>query len=250
MNTIISNAFSKDVQNAYCPMTRDEEYECIRKAKEGDNRAQNKLVSAQLKRIVAIARSYSSHINSVEELTSEGTLGLVKAIESFDFDKADGMRFHSYAQWWVREHIANVVYDNQLMRLPRSQTKGKKEVRDENGKIIEEKKEGARVNSLSINSPIGNTGRDSVIGSAAQLTLENYIPDEKALSADTLVEYTKMMSKLSEGLTEHELNMFEARIFDEYTYEEIGKLFDINTREGARQHVEKVLVKARKICNK
>lgn len=242
MNTIINSAFSKDIQKAYCPMTRDEEYECIRKAKEGDYRSQNKLVSAQLKHIVAIARSYSSHINSVEELTSEGTLGLVKAIESFDFDKADGMRFHSYAQWWIRQNISNYVNDNQLMLLPRSQSKCKKAVRDENGKIIKEKKEGTRVNSLSINAPVSE---DSNAG-----TYESMIADDTILSADTLVEYTKMMGKLTEGLTERELEMFEARIFDECTYEQIGELFGIKTREGARQHVDKVLVKARKICKK
>lgn len=240
MNTIINSAFSQDVKKAYCPMSRDEEYDCLHKAKTGDNRAQNKLVNAQLKRIIAIARSYSNHINSVEELTSEGTLGLVKAIETFDFDKAGTMRFHSYAQWWIREHITNVVYDNQLMRLPRSQSKSKKEVRDENGKIIKEKKEGIRVNSVSISAPVSE---DSNAG-----TFESMIPDETALSADTLVEYTKMMGKLSEGLTESELDMFEARFFDECTYEQIGELFGIKTREGARQHVEKVLVKARKIC--
>lgn len=242
MNTIITSAFSQDVKKAYCPMSRDEEYDCLRKAKAGDNRAQNKLVSAQLKRIIAIARSYSNHINTVEELTSEGTLGLVKAIESFDFEKAGTMRFHSYAQWWIREHIANVVYDNQLMRLPRSQSKCKKEVRDDNGKVVKERKEGTRVNSVSINAPVSE---DSNAG-----TFESMLADETALSVDTLVEYNNMMHKLSEGLTERELNMFEARIFDECTYEEIGELFGINTREGVRQHIDKILVKARKICTK
>ena len=112
----------------------------------------------------------------------------------------------------------------------------------ENGKIIKEKKEGIRVNSVSISAPVSE---DSNAG-----TFESMIPDETALSADTLVEYTKMMGKLSEGLTESELDMFEARIFDDCTYEQIGELFGIKTREGARQHVEKVLVKARKICTK
>ena len=242
MNSIINSAFYQDVNKAYCPMTRDEEYECIHKAKAGDNRAQNKLINAQLKRIIAIARSYSNHINTVEELTSEGTIGLVKAIEIFDFSKAGTMRFHSYAQWWIREHIVNVVCDNQLIRLPRNQSKCKKEVRDENGKVIKERQEGVRVNSVSINAPVSEDSNAGIF--------EMMIPDKTSLSADTLVEYTKMMGKLTAGLEPRELEMFEARVFDECSYDDIATLFGLNSREVVRQHLNKIFAKAQRICKK
>lgn len=238
----IDNALAKDITNSYCPLSKEEETQFLIRAKAGDYVAQNKLVNAQLKRIVAIARGYASHINPIQDLISEGTIGLIRAIDSFDFNKAEGMRFHSYAQWWIREQIGNVVSDNQLMRLPRSKSKCKKEVRDENGKIIKERKEGTRINSVSINSPISE---DSNAG-----TFEGMLPDEKALSADTLVEYTKMMGKLTAGLEPRELEMFEARVFDECTYDDMAEQFGLNSREVVRQHLNKIIVKAQRICKK
>ena len=239
---VIDSALAKDIGSSYQLMSREEEIDCIIKAKAGDHVAQNKLVNSQLKRIVSIARSYSSHVNPVQDLISEGTIGLIHAITMFDLDRVDDIRFGSYAQWWVREQINSVVYDNQLIRMPRSHTKGKKEVRDENGKIVKERIEGARVNSVSINAPVSD---DSNAG-----TFESMLCDDKCLGVDTLIEYTKMMGKLNENLTPREMEMFEARVFDDCTYEQIGEQFGINTREGVRQHINKIFDKAQRICKK
>jgi RNA polymerase sigma factor (sigma-70 family) len=194
-----------------------------------------------LKRIVSIARAYSNHTNSVQDLISEGTIGLIHAITLYDLDKANDIRFHSYAQWWIREHIGNYVCDNQLVVLPRNQSKGKKEVRDDVGNVIVPRKEGARINALSIHAPCSDD---------TNTTFESMLVDTECLGADTLVEYTTTMGKLKEALTEREMDMFEARVFDEMTYEDMGKMFAINTREGVRQHVNKVLEKAKHIYKK
>jgi DNA-directed RNA polymerase sigma subunit (sigma70/sigma32) len=126
MTNTLNNILSKDIANSYAPMGRAEEVECIIEAKAGNHIAQNKLVNSQLKRIVSIARTYSNHTNSVQDLISEGTIGLIHAITMYDLEKANDIRFHSYAQWWIREHIGNYVCDNQLVVLPRNQSKGKK----------------------------------------------------------------------------------------------------------------------------
>jgi RNA polymerase sigma factor (sigma-70 family) len=242
MTNTLNNILSKDIANSYAPMGRAEEVECIIKAKAGNHVAQNKLVNSQLKRIVAIARAYSNHINSVQDLISEGTIGLIHAITLYDIEKANDIRFHSYAQWWIREHIGNYVCDNQLILLPRNQSKSKKEVRDDNGKVVVPRKEGTRVNSLSLNAPVSE---DSNAG-----TFESTFVDDKCLGADTLAEYTKAMGKLNEALTEHEMDMFEARVFDEMTYEDMAKVFNFNSREVVRQHLNKIFDKAQRICKK
>jgi len=242
MTNTLNNIFSKDITNSYCPMNREDEVECIIRAKAGNHVAQNKLVNSQLKHIVSIARAYSNHTNPVQDLISEGTLGLIHAITVFDLDKANDIRFGSYAQWWVREHISNYVCDNQLILLPRNHSKSKKEVRDDNGKVVVPRKEGARVNALSLNAPISD---DVNAG-----TFESTFVDETCLGADTLAEYTKAMGKLTEALTPRELEIFEARVFDQMTYEQIGEQFQFNSREATRLQLNRVLEKAQRICKK
>jgi RNA polymerase sigma factor (sigma-70 family) len=242
MTTTLNNIFSKDITNSYCPMQQSEEIECVIQAKAGNHVAQNKLVNSQLKRIVSIASAYSKHTNTVQELVSEGSIGLIHAITLYDLEKANDIRFHSYAQWWIREHISNYVCDNQLILLPRNQSKGKKEVRDDNGKVIVPRKEGARVNALSLNAPVSD---DSNAG-----TFESTFVDETCLGADTLAEYTKAMGKLTEALTPRELEIFEARVFDQMTYEQIGERFQFNSREATRLQLNRVLEKAQRIYKK
>ena len=238
---VIDKALANDINAAYAPISHLEELECIRLAKTGDNVSQNKLINSQLKLIVSIARGYSSDINNIRDLISEGTIGLVDAINHYDFDRADG-KFASFAQWWIRNQITSMVYDNQTIRLPRNQSKCKKAVRDENGKIIKEKQEGARINTTSINAPVSDDANAS--------TFESILADTNSLSADTSSEYSIMMAKLTNRLNARELEMFEARVFDDLTYEEIGARFGINTREGVRQHLNKIIEKAQRICTK
>lgn len=242
MTNTLNNILYKDIENSYKPMDHAEEIECLIKAKAGDHVAQNKLVNAQLKLIKKIASAYSSHTNSIQDLISEGTIGLIRAITLYDLEKANDIRFHSYARWWIREHISNYVCDNQLIVLPRNHSKGKKEVRDDDGNVIVPRKQGTRINTLSLNAPVSD---DVNAG-----TFESMLVDDKCLGADTLSEYTETMSKLKEALTEREMNMFMARVCDEMTYEDMGKMFGINTREGVRQHLNKVLEKVKHICKK
>ena len=240
MNTTLNRILKNDIDNSYCPMDRVEELDYVIQAKAGNHVAQNKLVNSQLKRIVSIARAYANQNTAMQDLISEGTIGLIHAITMYDISKANDVRFYSYAQWWIRDGIANYVCDNQLIRLPRSQSKGKKEIRNDDGEIIVERTQGARVSAISINAPLSDD--DSNSG-----TFESTYADETCLNAETMIEYKKVMDKLKVALTPRELEIYEARIIDQLTYEEIGERFGFNSREATRLQLNRIIAKVQTI---
>ena len=234
MDAILSAQISK----AYKPVDQETEYELLIKAKAGDYKAQNDLVESQLKTIFSIALGYVSYNNPLGDLVSQGTIGLIKAIDKFDFDKAGTMRFQAYALWWIRAEITYLIYDNQPLTVPRNKSKGKASVKDDEGNVIEEAIEPIKFNVVSINAPVSDDEGSS--------TFENIIPSDD-IGIDKKQEFASIMELLAKHLTETEFAMFEARILDDRTYEDIGIQFNIKTREGVRQHVNKVLTKVNSI---
>ena len=229
---------SAELNKAYKPVDKETEYELLIKAKAGDYKAQNDLVESQLKCIADIARGYVSYNNPLTDLMSQGTIGLIKAIHKFDVEKAGTIRFHTYAMWWIRAEITYLVYDNQPLTVPRNKSKGKASVKDDEGNIIEEAIEPIKFNVVSINAPVSDDAGSS--------TFDNIIPSDD-IGIDKKHEYAAIMELLANRLTETEFAMFEARILDDRTYEDIGAQFNIKTREGVRQHVNKVLAKVNSI---
>lgn len=229
---------SAELNKAYKPVDMETERELLLKAKGGDHTAQNALVDSQWKTIFSIARGYVSYNNTLRDLVNQGTIGLIKAIDKFDFDKAGTMRFQAYAMHWIRAEITYQVYDNQPLTVPRNKSKGKASVKDDEGNVIEEAIEPIKFNVVSINAPVSDDEGSS--------TFENIIPSDD-IGIDKKQEFASIMELLAKHLTETEFAMFEARILDVRTYEDIGIQFNIKTREGVRQHVNKVLAKVNSI---
>lgn len=234
----LDSILSAQIAKAYKPVDNATEIDLLLKAKSGDYNAQNDLVNSQLKTIFSIARGYVSYNNPLTDLVSQGTIGLIKAIHKFDFEKAGTMRFQAYALWWIRAEITYLVYDNQPLTVPRNKSKGKASVKDDEGNVIEEAIEPIKFNVVSINAPVSDDEGSS--------TFDNIIPSDD-IGIDKKQEYAAIMELLAKHLTETEFAMFEARILDDRTYEDIGIQFNIKTREGVRQHVNKVLVKVSSI---
>lgn len=237
----LDSILSAQITKAYKPVDLETERELLLKAKSGDHTAQNALVNSQLKTILSIARGYVSFNNPLADLVSQGTIGLIKAIDKFDFDKAGTMKFQAYAMHWIRAEITYLVYDNQPLTVPRNKSKGKASVKDDEGNVIEEAIEPIKFNVVSINAPVSDDEGSS--------TYENIIPSDD-VSIDKSQEFASIMELLAKHLTETELAMFEARVLDDHTYEEIGAQFGIKTREGVRQHINKIIVKVSSIYKK
>ena len=108
--------YFKDVRKSVI-LTPDEEVELAKKIKKGDAKAIDKLVKANLKFVISIAKDYQNQGLPLSDLISEGNYGLIKAANRFDHKR--GFRFISYAVWWIRQSILQSLNDNaRMVRLP------------------------------------------------------------------------------------------------------------------------------------
>ena len=102
-------------------MTREEEYELAVKAKQGDILARDRIVKANLRFVVSVAKKYQNSAFELNDLINEGNIGLMIAIDKFDPEK--GYHFISYAVWWIRQTILKAIYEKgKMIRLPSNKT--------------------------------------------------------------------------------------------------------------------------------
>lgn len=220
----ICNILTKDINRFYSPMKREEEIECVIKAKAGDINAQSKLVCSQLKSILGIALKFRSYTNKLEDLVNEGAIGLIHSISKYDLGKHSKIRFGTYAMWWVMASINEFVYDNTLIRYPRNYKRLKKDV----------------VQPVSLQSPISEYVDNTI-------TFEDVIQDESCEPIELMIEHDLVMNKLNITLTARELGMVMGRCVDDMTLENLCSEFNFNNKECARQNFNRALAKAQAI---
>lgn len=244
-------------------LTAEEERELAMAIEEGDQDAKDHLIEANLRLVVSIAKRYVGRGMSFLDLIQEGNLGLLKAVDKFDYTK--GFKFSTYATWWIRQAITRAIADqartiripvhmvetiNKLIRIQRQlvQELGRdpevEELAVEMGMTVEKVREIMKISQepVSLEKPIGEE-EDSHLG--------DFIPDDDAQSPADQAAFTLLKEQLLEvlsGLTPREEKVLRLRFgLDDgrtRTLEEVGKEFNV-TRERIRQIEAKALRKMR-----
>lgn len=252
--------YLKDIGNIKL-LSTEEEADLAQRMMNGDAEAKDRLIEANLRLVVSIAKRFLGRGMQFLDLIQEGNLGLLKAVEKFDYTK--GFKFSTYATWWIRQAITRAIADQaRTIRIPVHMVETISKVKKVSSKILHETGHEPTVEEIAeeLEIPVERVteimriAQDPVsletpIGEEEDSHLGDFIPDDNATApedAATLMLLRKQLNEVLDTLTDREAEVLRLRFGLKdgraRTLEEVGKEFNV-TRERIRQIEAKALRK-------
>ena len=229
--------YQKAVNDNFSPLTQQEETELIHRHRLGDKRALSKLINAQMKSIVGIARGYADFQSPIEDCIQEAILCFPKAIEEFDLTM--GFRFYTFVSNRIRDQIQKYAFQNDIVRLPMNHVKAivkAKKKANEEEEVIEVKHRRAPV--LSINTPIGD---DSSSTYEDTLVAEDNFERKFEMKS----ELKRFIGSIDKTTPQWQmLDMFYGFSCEKQTLEDIAKHFRCK-KQNVDYHIRKLMASIR-----
>ncbi len=239
-------------------ITVDEEVELAQRIRMGDQAARDKLVSANLRFVVSVAKQYQNQGLSLPDLIDEGNFGLIKAAQKFD--ETRGFKFISYAVWWIRQSILQALAEqSRIVRLPLNQVGSLNKMTKAVSRFEQEHERRPSAEELAdvldmpadkINDTMKVSGRhvsvDAPFVDGEDNSLLDVLPNTDSPMADSTLNQESLSKEVNRALDQLSarerdiLKMFFGIGCQEMTLEEIGAKFDL-TRERVRQIKEKAI---------
>lgn len=244
-------------------LEREDEVRLAQAIREGDGQALNQLVAANLRFVVTVAKRYRNHGVAFADLVNEGNLGLMRAARRFDETK--GVRFISYAVWWIRQAMMQAIAEqSRIVRVPVGRVDQANKVARASRRLSQELGRRATLEEVGVELGLspeevqkaldmqsGYVSLDAPIPDAEDSSMLELIPDREGEEPDERTQREALREVLEAGLTH--LPDREARVLrlyfgldgeDPHTLEQIGQVFSVS-RERIRQIKDRALVRLR-----
>ena len=243
-------------------LSYEEEYELALKAKNGDKKAFDRIINANLRFVVSVAKKYKGQGMALSDLINEGNVGLIKAAEKFD--ETRGFKFISYAVWWIRQSILQAIAEqSRIVRLPLNQVGSVNKINRVLNKFEQEHERRPSIDEIADNVDIPHdkieeamkvnsrhVSVDAPFADGEDNSLLDVLPNNDSPMADrklVLESLREEINRALQTLNERERNIIEAFFGinqQEMTLEEIGDKYGL-TRERVRQIKEKAIRRLR-----